>query len=150
MSKEIENWKPIVGYEGLYEVSNNGNIRTVERITKMFMFLQNRYVDRVIKCKIKSKCKDKDGYELVNLKKEGKHKPGKVHRLVAEAFIPNPDNKPCVDHINGIRNDNRVENLRWCTQKENLNFEIARKNNSNSSKIRAQKSKRNEKGQFIN
>lgn len=150
MSKEIENWKPIVGYEGLYEVSNNGNIRTVERITKTFMFLQNRYVDKVIKCKIKSKCKDKDGYELVNLKKEGKHKPGKVHRLVAEAFIPNPDNKPCVDHINGIRNDNRVENLRWCTQKENLNFEIARKNNSNSSKIRAQKRKRNEKGQFIN
>lgn len=149
MCKKIEEWRPVVGYEGIYEVSDCGNVRMVERITKMFMFLQNKYVDRKIKPKIKSKCKDKDGYELVNLKKEGKHKPGKVHRIVAEAFIPNPENKPYIDHINGIRYDNRVENLRWCTQKENLNFEIARKNISDSSKIKVQKRKRNEKGQFI-
>lgn len=148
MAEKIEKWKPVVGYEGLYEVSSNGNIRTVERIIKMFMFIQNKYVDRIIKCKLISKHKDKNGYELVNLKKDGKHSLGKVHRLVAQAFIPNPENKPYIDHINGIRNDNIVENLRWCTQKENLNFEIAKKNISASSKIKVQKRERNEKGQF--
>ena len=148
MKNEKEEWKPIKGYEGLYEISNNGNIRTVERFIKMFMFLQNKYVDRKIKCKLMSKHKDKDGYELVNLKKKGKHYLGKVHRLIAEAFIPNPDNKPCVDHINGIRDDNRIENLRWCTQKENLNYELARKNISDSSKIKVIYRERNNKGQF--
>lgn len=148
MSKEKEEWRPVIGYEGLYEVSDWGNVRTVERIIDMFMFLQSKYVKRKIKCKLLSKFKDKDGYDGVNFKIKGVHKLGKVHRLVAEAFIPNPENKPYIDHINGIRDDNRVENLRWCTQKENLNFEIAKNNLSTSSKIKVLRRKRNEKGQF--
>ena len=65
--------------------------------------------------------KTKGGYMRIELSKNGKPKQLFVHRLLANAFIPNPENKKCVDHINGIRDDNRLENLRWVTHKENMN-----------------------------
>ena len=68
----------------------------------------------------------KTGYFHVNLCKDGVHYTKRIHRLVAETFIPNPDNKPCIDHINTVKTDNRVENLRWCTHKENTNNPITR------------------------
>lgn len=61
------------------------------------------------------------GYMAIGLHKNGKEKKFKHHRLLALAFIPNPENKPCVDHINGVRDDNNLDNLRWLTQRENLN-----------------------------
>ena len=67
---------------------------------------------------------DENGYYYVKLYSIDGHKWKKIHRIVAEAFIENPDNKPCVDHINTIRTDNRVFNLRWCTYKENANNSI--------------------------
>ena len=130
MSKTNEEWREVVGYEEEYEVSNCGRVR------------------RIKTSKILDKHFDKNGYELVNFKINGKHGLGKVHRLVAEAFIPNPQKKPCVDHINGIRNDNRAENLRWCTQKENLNFHLAKENLSSSSKIKTLKRNRDSLGRF--
>jgi hypothetical protein len=108
MSKQIEEWKPVIGYEGFYEVSDWGNVRSLN-------------YNKTNQVKLLRRVKAKDGYLVVCLHKNGKQKEGKVHRLVATAFIPNQDNKPTVDHINGDKTDNRVENLRWATQMENNN-----------------------------
>lgn len=88
--------------------------------------------------KILKPAKLKTGYICVGLRKDGKSYTVRLHRLLAKAFIPNPHNKPHVDHINGVRDDNRLENLRWCTNKENQNFELARINNSNALKGKKQ------------
>ena len=69
------------------------------------------------------------------LHKNGRNKNYLLHRLIAENFIPNIENKPCVDHINGKRDDNRIENLRWCTHKENNNFFLARKHNHEAQQL---------------
>ena len=149
MSREIEEWRPVVGYEGLYEISDWGNVRSVERSIIRYMKLTNTFFTQTFPQIIKKKHYDKDGYEMVNLKKDGKHKLGKVHRLVAEAFIPNPEDKPYIDHINGIRDCNFAWNLRWVTQKENLNTPLAKYNNSQSAKIKVLRRNRNNLGQFV-
>lgn len=107
----MELWKPIKGYEGLYEVSNMGNVKS---LPKMRGYIKSKE-------KIMKPFKNNNGYLLVSLSKNNKQKHFQVHRLVASAFILNKDNKSQVDHINRIRDDNRVENLRWVTASENGN-----------------------------
>ena len=123
-----ETWKPIKGYEGLYEVSSLGNVRSVDR--------HLMFSDRC--CFLKGKPRKpyykSDGYLKVRLYKNGQGKNYSVHRLVAEAFIPNPNDLPFIDHINTIRDDNKVENLQWCTQKENCNNPLTREHNKNRPK----------------
>lgn len=107
--KEI--WKDVKGYKGFYQISNLGNIRCCQRIDK---------IGRHKKSKILKLDKQYDGYLKICLHKSCKQKKVMIHRLVAEAFIPNPENKPEVNHINGKKDDNRVENLEWVTRKENM------------------------------
>lgn len=95
-----EIWKAVEGYEGLYEISSFGRIKS--------------------KGKIKSQSVDKGGYCTVWLSKNSVQKCLKVHRLVAAAFIPNPLNKATVNHIDGNKQNNSVENLEWATQSENI------------------------------
>lgn len=113
----IEIYKNIEGYEGLYQVSNLGNVKSLERINKN---------NRKVKEKILKPLKLNTKYLSIVLCKNGKNNRFLVHRLVAQAFIPNPENKPCIDHINTDRTDNRVENLRWVTYKENSNNPITK------------------------
>lgn len=107
-----EIWKDIEDYEGLYEVSSMGRIRSLDKFDS---------IGRYVKGKILQSILVKNGYMHITLCKGGEKHSFSIHRLVAEAFIPNPDNKPCIDHINTDRTDNRAENLRWVTYQENNN-----------------------------
>ena len=106
MTKDI--WRDVEGYEGLYQVSSEGRVKSLKR--------KRRRKERFLKPGM-----DKDGYLFVNLWAGGKQKNHKVHRLVCQAFHENPGNKPQVNHINEIKTDNRASNLEWCTYAENNN-----------------------------
>ena len=97
------NRKSIEGYEGLYDIDDQGNV----------------YSLKFDKERILKPADNGNGYYQVNLCKDGKRKKHHIHRLVAEAFIKNPDNKLQVDHENGDRKDNRISNLRWVTHQQN-------------------------------
>lgn len=118
MKKEI--WKDIPGYEGFYQVSDMGKIKGISRTVRRKSVAKNQGEFFTIKEKYKNILRDTYGYEIVGFCKNSKLKTIKVHRIIATAFIPNPENKPQVNHINGFRNDNRIENLEWCTSKENI------------------------------
>ena len=119
-----EIWKDINGFEGYYQVSNLGRVKSIERVIEYLSYGKKK--TKKICEKIFKPQFNKSGYYMVNLSVNNMHYPKQIHRLVAEAFIPNPDNKPQVDHINTIRTDNRVENLRWCTQQENTDNPLSK------------------------
>lgn len=113
-----EIWKDIEGYEGIYQVSNLGRVKGLERYDSNGHLLK----EKILKTSI-----NRDGYEKVSIQKNAKKKTYKIHRLVAIAFIPNVENKKEVNHIDGNKLNNRVNNLEWCTKEENERH--ARNNN---------------------
>ena len=112
-----ESWKPVVGYEGLYEVSDLGRVRSLDRVVKG---KRNSKWER--KGRILQQADRGNGYYAVCLHKSGTQKMYLVHRLVAVAFIPNPFNKPCVNHLDENKQNNAISNLEWATYKENTNW----------------------------
>lgn len=110
-----EQWLPIQGYEGLYEVSDFGRVRSLDRIVG-----RHTQGDFAKAGQIRTPHLTPKGYARIQLSREGQGRNYMVHRLVAEAFIPNPDDLPEVNHKNGNKADNRVDNLEWITSSDNL------------------------------
>ena len=111
-----EEWRDVVGYEGRYQVSSMGRVKSLERKVRHW-----RGGERIQKERFLKPSNDRRGYLLVSLCDGEKRKTFSVHRLVCQAFHENPDNKPQVNHINEIKTDNRACNLEWCTCKQNVN-----------------------------
>lgn len=110
---EGEIWKDIKGYEGMYQVSNMGRIKGLRRVINRInspMELPEKLLTPIL---------DKHGYFIIHLSKENKKKKFYIHRLLGEYFIGNPTNQECINHKNGIKTDNSLDNLEWCTIAEN-------------------------------
>lgn len=112
---EQEIWKPVVGYEGLYEVSNLGRVKSVERYVPQGKSMRH------VRERIKEVHSGSSGYPCVTLCKNRKSRATPLHRIIALAFIPNPENKPFIDHIDTDVTNYSLSNLRWVTPKENAN-----------------------------
>jgi hypothetical protein len=132
-----ETWRDIVNYEGIYKISNKGNVKSLARFRRNGINGKYKQKERILKPGQYS-----NDYYFVYLCDNSKKKSCSIHRLIALAFIPNPLNKPHINHINGIRTDNKIENLEWCTRSENQlhAIKIGTKNDygskSNFSKLR--------------
>ena len=112
-----EEWRDIKGFEGLYQTSNLGRVKSLSRVVRA-----NTCGLREISEKILSNGKSSCGYELVVLSKNGKHYNKFIHRLIAETFIPNPNKYKEVNHKDENKHNNRVANLEWCDRKYNANY----------------------------
>ena len=130
----MEEWRNIEGYERLYQVSNMGRIKSTQ--------YHNGTYERILKPN-----KDKKGYLTVHLYKNGKRKWVSVHKIVAQAFIDNPDNLPCINHKNENKSDNRVKNLEYCDYTYNNNY--GSRNQQVSDKLSKRVQQYSLKGEFI-
>ena len=126
--KEI--WKDIKGYDGIYQISDRGRVKSVYRVTKYVTGRTRTEKERVLKQEV-----NLHGYCTLRLCKNSEYKRFFIHRLIANAFIPNPKNKSSINHINSIRDDNEIDNLEWVTHSENCIHGHKYGNMKNSSKV---------------
>lgn len=119
-------WKPIVGYESFYEISSLGRVKRIPSLDSRGHLRTER---------IRKTTKNAYGYEVVGLYKDGHERKYLVHNLVADAFIPNPDNLSDVNHINEIKCDNRLDNLERCTRSYNCRYGTANERRQLSRKL---------------
>jgi len=138
--KEI--FKDIEGYESYYQISNLGRVKSLKRTKKSKSGVIYTVKERILKQSLKVTVCGNYKYPIVNLSKNGKAKHHSVHRLIACAFIPNPENKPHVNHIDSNTQNNSIENLEWCTHKENM-WHGARSTNDHNMTIERAKEIRN-------
>ena len=117
--KNSEIWIDVKGYEGLYQVSNLGNVKRLDGIIVTKRFVVKPKLGKILNLTIKD-----NGYLSAMFSNKNNKKRFYVHRLVGLAFLENPENKKTINHINGVKTDNRLENLEWCTYSENLNHAI--------------------------
>lgn len=118
-SLDGELWAPFPEYEDLYEVSNMGRVRTV--LHKFEDLKRSKKVMRLFWGHIiKKPNSDKDGYQSIMVSRNGERSYRKVHRMVAIAFLDNPNNLPDVNHINGVKHDNRLSNIEWVSHRDNI------------------------------
>lgn len=115
-----ESWKDIKKYEGLYQISNLGRVKSLERFANGKGGRKRLVKERILKTKVHG-----HGYEAVAISKDGKKTTFSVHRLVAIAFIPNPEFKETVNHIDGVKTNNVLANLEWATHKENSRHAVS-------------------------
>lgn len=134
--EEKEIWKPVRGFEGFYEISNLGRVKSLERTYKTRKGYNWHVSEKFLKVV------PFNGYPAVVLSKNSVCRRYAIHRLLAEAFIPNPDSKPHIDHINTNTMDFRLSNLRWVTPKENANNPITRERNKVNPQTKEAKEKR--------
>ena len=118
----MEEWRYIKGYEGKYQISNYGRVKSLKNS-------KGNYREKIM-----NPNDDTHGYLKVNLSKNNKKKTYKIHRLVAIHFIDNPNNYECVNHKDENKQNNRVENLEWCTKKYNTNYGTTQKRHSETKK----------------
>lgn len=111
----MEIWKDIKGYEGLYQISNKGRLKRLGKHRKTPIGKDRWYKERILKGGTHT-----NGYKFTTLTKDGVEKYHSIHRLVANHFIPNPENKKCVNHKDCVRDNNVVDNLEWVTHSENI------------------------------
>lgn len=113
-------WKDIEGFEGIYQISDRGEVKSLKRTAP------TQYGYRTVRERVLKPTHSEYGYPLVRLSKDNQCRTFLVHRLVAKAFIPNPDNLPCINHKDANPNNNCVDNLEWCTHKYNSNYYICK------------------------